>query len=712
MAQEDGALTDAHDTAAIADDGRRLLKSSLLLFGMVLFAYNASIVLHELGHAAAMWATGMNIQRIVVDPFGRSCCVASSPMVWPAVVFWSGAVLGSLAGLLLAGLAWRLRPTFAILCMMVGAISCIDNGITLIHPLVMPASWGDTTYLIAIGTSWTVVLAVGSLLVVAGLLVLTASLPLVGIRSSDGIRVRVAVFAVGILPYVVARFVATLLHGGVTFHGWLLYSVKVGGCILVGALLTNIAQRRIPSPKTRATGGITWLRVAAVNVAGLVLVSALLAAFLRNPFLECTPNPKVDYVVQINDLCKAGREEELNAWPYYKRAVSLYVERPGDVDFRICRCWPWDLTVGERRVLKKWVEANSKALAQLQAGARRPYYWRTWRQKSPWLIPLSRPEAIRDLVYALVVRAKFSVIEGRAPEAMDDLLTCLRLAGHLERSPMLIDQFAGTHDMAVGVRNALLVVHKTSVDTELLEQLQVQLERFAEERPEGIDLRVAKLKILDVIQRVYTDNGKGNGRIFLPSAVVQLSEFWKGATEEDWTSFAGFTRRQTTEAVERGFEYMSSILEKKPFELKEQGIDEWDVWDEFVDRVDGNLLAVTLAPEFPRILELAAHCNAQTDALITGVALLRYKADYGRFPSELKMLARQGYLKELPIDPYSGRPLVYRRSGDDFILYSFGADFDDDGGRPSYWGEGEKGGDQVFWPLQHQTREFRIETEQ
>jgi len=43
---------------------------------------------------------------------------------------------------------------------------------------------------------------------------------------------------------------------------------------------------------------------------------------------------------------------------------------------------------------------------------------------------------------------------------------------------------------------------------------------------------------------------------------------------------------------------------------------------------------------------------------------------------------------------------IFRRSDDDFILYSFGADFDDDGGTPSKWGYGEKGGDQVFWPVQ------------
>jgi hypothetical protein len=54
------------------------------------------------------------------------------------------------------------------------------------------------------------------------------------------------------------------------------------------------------------------------------------------------------------------------------------------------------------------------------------------------------------------------------------------------------------------------------------------------------------------------------------------------------------------------------------------------------------------------------------------------------------------------MDPYSDGPLVYRRQGGDFILYSFGADFDDDGGVHSRWGDSHQGGDQVFWPVQKQ----------
>jgi len=61
-------------------------------------------------------------------------------------------------------------------------------------------------------------------------------------------------------------------------------------------------------------------------------------------------------------------------------------------------------------------------------------------------------------------------------------------------------------------------------------------------------------------------------------------------------------------------------------------------------------------------------------------------------------------LKALPIDPFSDKPLVYRRTEDGFILYSVGPNFEDDGG---VVGKDEKGrvkmwadeGDAVFWPV-------------
>ena len=119
----------------------------------------------------------------------------------------------------------------------------------------------------------------------------------------------------------------------------------------------------------------------------------------------------------------------------------------------------------------------------------------------------------------------------------------------------------------------------------------------------------------------------------------------------------------------------------------------------------------TSASSFARISEIGHRLNTGTGSSLAIIAILRYKGDKGSYPENLRQLISEGYLKELPIDAFSDKPLVYRQEDDNFILYSFGADFDDDGGTYSRsWGQAPEGGDQVFWPLETvEQREERLE---
>lgn len=101
-----------------------------------------------------------------------------------------------------------------------------------------------------------------------------------------------------------------------------------------------------------------------------------------------------------------------------------------------------------------------------------------------------------------------------------------------------------------------------------------------------------------------------------------------------------------------------------------------------------------------RTVEIHYRLSISGDALVTTIALLRYRQDKGRWSESLVELANDGYLRRIPIDPFSGEALVYKPTSETFSLYSFGTDFDDDGGAPSKWGQGADGGDQVFWPQQ------------
>ena len=89
---------------------------------------------------------------------------------------------------------------------------------------------------------------------------------------------------------------------------------------------------------------------------------------------EAKPNPKIDYLAKINELAKAGRDESLNAAPFYQKAIELCVEQPEEVRAINRRAWPADLSTKEQSVLKQWVQSNSEALSQLELGTKKPYY--------------------------------------------------------------------------------------------------------------------------------------------------------------------------------------------------------------------------------------------------------------------------------------------------------------------------------------------------
>ncbi len=64
----------------------------------------------------------------------------------------------------------------------------------------------------------------------------------------------------------------------------------------------------------------------------------------------------------------------------------------------------------------------------------------------------------------------------------------------------------------------------------------------------------------------------------------------------------------------------------------------------------------------------------------TALAIERYRLMTGSVPDELEELVPQ-YLEQVPIDPFDGQPIRYRRMQPGYVLYSVDADGRDNGGR-------------------------------
>jgi hypothetical protein len=112
-----------------------------------------------------------------------------------------------------------------------------------------------------------------------------------------------------------------------------------------------------------------------------------------------------------------------------------------------------------------------------------------------------------------------------------------------------------------------------------------------------------------------------------------------------------------------------------------------------------------LIPAAERISELLYQGKASHEATMAILVIQRWRLEKDGYPATLDELIEAGYLKELPKDPYSDKPIIYKKTGDNFVLYSIGRNFEDDGGKVfekdgdvQKWGANDDG-DAVFWPV-------------
>lgn len=432
----------------------------------------------------------------------------------------------------------------------------------------------------------------------------------------------------------------------------------------------------------------------------IAMVVILNSVNLRICQAKESPNNKVDYLAEMNKLGKANRSDDGNAASYYEKAFKLCVEQPDEIKNLDRKIWIGDLSPEQQSMLRTWVQENSKALTEIKNGTQKPYYWAEYKGSSMLDVMLPDLRKTRCLAYALLWRAKFNVMKGNLKVAFSNILTFYRFGMHLTGPKNLVEQLIGISIKALAVETALEILDKAKQDPVLLRSFQRTLEVLCAKQNHFIDFTFERLLTYDIIQRIFTDDGKGGGHIYgtRPGEDTSYlkSLFGTELTEEQIKEFGDIEREQTTDLANRIFEYLNSAIHKTPYQLHNNGMDPQNVLEEMTKK---NIFLKMSTTSFGRVLQIYFQGKIQAEALVATIAIFRYKADKGEYPNTLQELVSAEYLKELPRDPFSERSLVYKHFGSNFKLYSLGPDFDDDEGKKSFQIGKTADGDYVFWPV-------------
>jgi membrane protease YdiL (CAAX protease family) len=360
--------------------------------------------------------------------------------------------------------------------------------------------------------------------------------------------------------------------------------------------------------------------------------------------------------------------------------------------------WPEEAFAEFRR----WVAANEESLGHMARGAQKRDYWPQYAGNSAMLAGMLQSEGARDLAFAMDTRIKLRTFDGETDLLLADIATLYRFAGHFGGRKVLSHQLLGIaiRTLLIGTVRGTLACE--SLEPETLAALQRLLEQLGDSDPNTLDFTIERLVWQDGIQRLFTEEGDGQGRV----PRVSLTQ-WGGLPEslrvlidpmtpDQNPDFLGLDRRQTTRCAEEFLDHIGIAAARTPWEFRNEPNGVRSVLDGILQE---NTYVGLLGNACLGVAHMPWRARADLDALVVTIALIRYEAVHARYPDSLTQLVEAGFLRRVPRDPYSNGPLVYQRGEGGFQLYSCGVDLDDDGGVPSRWGDGPEGGDQVFWPI-------------
>ena len=309
--------------------------------------------------------------------------------------------------------------------------------------------------------------------------------------------------------------------------------------------------------------------------------------------------------------------------------------------------------------------------------------------------------------------------QGHLRQSIDDCLAIARTGNHWQNRGAIVEQLSGLAIRRLAYNELLPVLATQKLSAVELKDLQHQLSQFYPQGYPLMDVEGERIAFMDAVQRLFTDGGTGGGHL-IPQKTGMFGDLYENITKiaEDIPVGSRFVenatltslcllharRNATVEVGEQIYDRQAEIIRMSPYQRHIRDLIDTE---EMMMSMPWYRYAILyyLMPAAERVSELSYQGKALYEAIITISAIQRWRLDNDDYPENLVELINADYLKELPMDPYGGKPLVYKKTADDFVLYSLGCNFEDDNGtvfkvqgRVYEWGT-DKDGDAVFWPV-------------
>lgn len=312
-----------------------------------------------------------------------------------------------------------------------------------------------------------------------------------------------------------------------------------------------------------------------------------------------------------------------------------------------------------------------------------------WNENPPAIsILLPYLGFLRNFTTLLVFDSMVARENDDAPRVMRNLRSTIAIGNHARAVPVLISDLVGLAIIARAcdeVLETLETAPSLLSDSDLTEVAH-RLSAFPNDGGELVRIDAEARYFEDILQRVYTDDGRGNGHA-TAAGLRFLEEISSDPPSSSFErsinpiSAAIMADRATTRREYASLIASTIAAARKPL---------W-TWTrmpghEIDDMSDSSLWRQRyptiwlLMPALGRSAASAHRFTQSRDATLTAVALELYHRRHGAYPESLEALV-PSLVPAMPLDVFDGAPLKYALRDGRPLLYSIGTDRKDDGGR-------------------------------
>ncbi len=481
---------------------------------------------------------------------------------------------------------------------------------------------------------------------------------------------------------------------------------------------------------------------------GILVASILAYALWSVRFYSGRPVVAQNYWQEVN---AARRVDEADrAWPIYHEAIAKMVGVPG-VMYSWQHVCPgdadWDDFVSH-------IELNQPSIELARVAARKPRlgaYLNEAAQASDWisLLGIDYGWRLETLHRFLLADARVAAVEGQADRAWEDIAATISLARQLQQPrAMLVEQFNSSQIFrsVLSITTGILAQYPDLFTESQLRDLAHAIAAY-DIALSPFDSGTADLEFLDFLQRAYTEDGSGDGRITpegvrlldaraTTMAIVQLTGVLQVQAPDDTNAalaadllipgvaYAIGSRRENREMYRSLLDQAARAHQGPawtwdPRELDAAGSRLANLRESPIDHMR-YLPVLMFSPYVDGLYETRELEIQSRDATQVIIGLVLWHRRSGTWPESLNQLVPE-MLPAVPLDRMDGQPLRYRVRDGQPVVYSVGMDRIDDGGcegslsyhrispltpeRLAQMRTDENKGDWILWPPSTQPKD-------